>query len=96
MKNQRDWSMKTEFLLLGIAQARFGFNPGAYSYRNVFENKNFQAIFLIKKYQKHAFSVKISLLELEFVSYQAYVEILVYKIIDIPVKIAQMHIFGQK
>ena len=38
--------MKTEFLLLGIAQARFGFNPGAYSYRNVFENKNFQVIFI--------------------------------------------------
>ena len=49
--------MKTEFLLLGIAQARFGFNPGAYSYRNVFEKKNFQAIFIIKKYKKHVFDM---------------------------------------
>ena len=40
--------------------------------------------------------MKISLLELELISYQAYVEILAYKIIDIPAKIAQMHIFGRK
>ena len=63
--------MKTEFLLLGIVQARFGFNPGAYSYRNVFKNTKLskQYFYVFQRFFskiRYAFSVKNIIFDAKF------------------------------